>query len=64
MTIMRLGSGMLTIRAADADTIEKSSPGGKIQCNEAGRVAANLKLFLATETKWAILGGTGIWEVY
>jgi hypothetical protein len=64
LTIMRLGTGMLTIQAADADTIEKSAAGGKIRCKEAGRVAANLTLFLATETKWAILGGTGIWEVY
>ena len=64
LNVMRLGTGMLTIKAADADTIEKSRTGGEIRCNEAGRVIANLMFFLATETKWAILGGTGIWVTY
>ena len=62
--IMRLGTGTVTIKAPSPDTIEKSSAGGRIVCNESGRVLANLMLYLATQTKWAILGGTGIWTVY
>ena len=61
---LRLGTGSLTIQAADSDTIEKSSAGGKLVCNETGRVAANLIIHLVTATKWAILWGTGIWQVY
>ena len=63
VTIMRLGTGRLTIQAADIDTIEKSLPGGKIWCDEPGRVLANITLCLATVTKWAMLSGTGIWKV-
>jgi hypothetical protein len=62
--IMRLGTGNLTIKVPSPDTIEKSSAGGRIVCSESGRVLANLMLYLATQTKWAILGGTGIWTVY
>ena len=62
--IMRLGAGGVWINAADNDRIERSSAGGRIRCREAGRRAANVKLFLATETLWAILGGTGIWDVF
>ena len=61
---MRLGAGPIIIDAADSDTIEKSSPGGRLICNEPGRVVASLMLFLASETKWAIFGGCGIWYVY
>ena len=61
LTIMRLGTGKVTVKAADLDTIEKSRPGGVIFCREVGRVVANLTFFLATETKWAIQHGTGIW---
>lgn len=64
LIIMRLGTGSLTIQAADSDTIEKSKAGGKLVCNESGRVVANVLLSLATETKWAILAGTGIWKAY
>ncbi len=61
ITIIRLGSGSLRIKAADSDVIEKSRAGGSIICEETGRIAANVTLYLATETKWAIIGGTGIW---
>ena len=63
LIIMRLGTGRLTIQASDNDTIEKSKVGGRIFCQEIGRVVANIDLYLATETKWAILAGTGIWNV-
>ena len=62
--IMRVGTGSLTIQAADSDTIEKSGPGGKLVCDEADRVCANVWLYLATETEWAIMGGTGIWKAF
>ncbi len=62
---IRLGSGPLKIKAADSDTIESSSSGGFIRCDEGSeRVLANVKLYLATATKWAILAGTGIWKVF
>ncbi len=64
LIIIRLGTGKLIVKAADSDTIESSSPGGALICDEVGRVAANLHLYLATETKWAIIGSTGIWRVY
>jgi len=64
LIIMRLGTGSLTIKAADSDTIEKTRAGGKIVCDESGRVVANVRLMLASETKWAILAGTGIWKQY
>ena len=63
VTFLRIGSGRLTITAADADKIEYSSRGGSTYCNEdAKRIAANLTLQLVTETQWAIIGGTGIWK--
>lgn len=61
LIIMRLGTGRLTIQASDSDTIEKSKAGGQMYCQEEGRIVANLMLYLATETKWGILAGTGIW---
>lgn len=64
ITIMRIGTAPITIQASDQDTIETTSPGGRLVCYETNRICANLVLFLATETKWAILGGTGIWAVY
>jgi hypothetical protein len=63
--IIRLGDGSLRIKAADSDTIESSSAGGFIRCDEGSeRVLANVKLYLATATQWAILAGTGIWKVF
>ena len=62
--IVRLGDAKCEIRAADSDTIEKSSPGGAAICDEPGRVAANLTLVLVTETQWAIESGTGIWAIF
>jgi hypothetical protein len=63
LTVCRLGTGQVEIAAADSDTIEKSSAGGSILCNEPGRVVANVTLYLATETKWAILAATGLWQL-
>ena len=62
LIIMRIGSGSVRIQAADSDTIETSSAGGAIICSETTRVVANTTIYLASETKWAILAGTGIWS--
>jgi hypothetical protein len=61
LTIMRLGTGRLVIKPADADVIESSRPGGSLTCEEVGRVVANVTLYLASETIWAITAATGIW---
>ena len=61
--IVRIGTGKLSIRAADSDTIETSSTGGKIWCNENPRKGANVLLQLVQDTEWAIIAGTGIWAV-
>ena len=61
--IMRFGTGRLTIKASDNDTIERSVNGGTVYCEESGRPTANITIYLATETKWTILAGTGIWMV-
>lgn len=61
--VVRIGTGKLSVRAADSDTIETSSVGGKIWCNENPRKGANVMLQLVQATEWAIIAGTGIWAV-
>ena len=63
VNIYRIGTGRLTITAADSDVIETSSRGGSIWCVETKRVAANVTLQLVEVAKWAITAGTGIWKV-
>lgn len=63
ITIVRVGTGRLSVHAADNDTIEKSTPGGMVICDEAGRQGANITLFLATATQWVIVDGFGIWHL-
>lgn len=60
--IIRKGIGRLLIKAADSDQIETSKR-GVVYCNERNRVVANIGLYLAEETKWGILNGTGIWKI-
>lgn len=60
--IYRLGTGKLSITADSASTIEYSSYGGSIFCNEERRAAANVTLELVAANKWAIIGGTGLWK--
>jgi len=62
VTIVRLGTGRLLIKANDSDRIERSSAGSSIWCQEPGRVAANITLELVDEDLWGILSGTGIWK--
>jgi hypothetical protein len=61
ITIVRTGTGQLTITAADSDKIEKR--GSSIMCQEPNRVAPNVTLQLISEAQWAIIGATGIWHV-
>ena len=61
ITIVRIGTGTLSIVANDSDKIERN--GSKIDCAEPNRIAANVTLQLVTETQWAIIGATGIWRV-
>ncbi len=63
-TIIRIGDGRLSIKAADLDTIERSSPGGGIYCHESHRMIANATLYLASATQWGISGATGLWYLY
>lgn len=60
--IIRKGIGRLLVKAADADQIETSAR-GVVYCNERNRVVANIGLYLAEETKWGIINGTGIWKI-
>ena len=59
---VRVGTGKLTIYAADSDMIEYSSAPGRIWCDEMKRTAANQGLILVEADKWALLGGIGIWK--
>jgi hypothetical protein len=60
--IIRKGIGRLLIKAAGSDQIETSKR-GVVYCNERNRVVANIGLYLAEETKWGIINGTGIWKI-
>lgn len=62
ITILRQGTGMLNITAADNDYIERK--GGRMSCIETHRIAANVTLQLVAETQWAIIGASGIWRVH
>lgn len=58
-TIVKLGSGQVTIDAADSDYIEDSGAGATIYCNDAGIATITLKL--VTETQWIIKFANGTW---
>jgi len=58
-TIVKLGSGRMTIDAADTDTIADSGEGLTIYNNT--EVYATITLQLVSETKWFITGGHGTW---
>ena len=61
ITIVRIGTGALTIIGADSDKIERN--GACVKCDDNRRIACNVNLQLVTETQWAIIGATGIWKV-
>ena len=62
LCVVRLGSGRVTIQAADADVLENSSAGGAVFCEEASRGAANLWLRVVSATKYMFEQGCGIWK--
>ena len=63
LTIVRTGTGRLTIIPDAAAKIESGLLGGRIWCEEPKRVAANMTLQLITATQWAITSAMGIWIV-
>jgi hypothetical protein len=63
ITIIRTGTGKLTLTADDASRIEYSSTGGSILCVEKLRKAANVTLQLVSKNQWAITAGLGIWDI-
>ncbi len=58
---LKLGTGKLTIQAADSDTIADSGAGGTIYNNDIGQLWSTLTLMLGSETKWVIIEGHGSW---
>jgi hypothetical protein len=60
-TIWKLGTGKVTIDAADSDTIMDSSAGGTIYNSSTTEIWACIRLRLQTATQWAIDGGVGNW---
>lgn len=59
--IWKLGSGKVTIDAADSDTIMDSTAGGTIYNSSSTETWACLILRLETATQWGIQGGVGTW---
>jgi hypothetical protein len=62
LTIMRTGTGRLTIIPSVSAYIDYGSAGGRMWCEEKRRSAANLTLQVMTSTRWAVIGATGIWK--
>ncbi len=58
---VKLGSGTLTIEAADSDIIADSGPGDTIYNNEVTQSYATLCVLLASATQWVIIEGHGTW---
>jgi len=58
-TIVKLGTGAVTITAADSDTIEDSGAGLTIYCADEG--IATITLELVTATQWIIKFANGTW---
>jgi len=58
---VKLGSGTLTIVAADQDRIADSGVGDTIYDAESTETFATISLFLASEEQWVIIEGHGTW---
>jgi hypothetical protein len=58
-TIVKLGTGQVTIDAADSDTIEDSGAGDTIYCADETPATITLRLF--TSTGWYIIAANGTW---
>jgi len=61
ITLMKTGTGALSIHGADSDYLERY--GRTLKCIEEKRAAANLTLQLIAETQWAIIAGSGVWRI-
>ena len=59
MTFVNLGTGKLTINAADSDTIHDGTGGGSIY-NDADTCNPTVTLMLTSETTWSIIGISGL----
>lgn len=62
LTIMRTGTGRLTIIPDAAAYIDFGTAGGRMWCEEKRRYAANVSLQVMTSARWAVIGATGIWK--
>jgi hypothetical protein len=60
--IVKVGTGQVTIDAADSDTIADSSAGGTIYNNQAGEDYATITIQLATDTEWVVTKAHGTWS--
>jgi len=60
-TIIKLGTGQVTIQAAGGTYIADSGAGKTIYNNSAAETYATITLRLTTSTRWSILGGDGSW---
>lgn len=58
-TIIKLGTGQVTIDAADSDTIEDSGAGDTIYCID--ETNATISLLLVSDTEWVITYANGTW---
>ena len=61
VTVVKLGEGTVTIRAAGSTYIEDSTAGGAIYNNAAFPAYASATLRLVTPTRWLLIGGKGAW---
>jgi len=59
--IIKLGTGNVTIDAADSDTVNGGAAGGTLINNVAGEGFAYVKLRLVSATAWLIEAGMGSW---
>jgi hypothetical protein len=61
LEVYRIGTGSVTVHAADADTINDSAAGGSVASTRAGQTDAAIVLRLITETRYAIASVIGSW---
>ena len=62
LTIVKLGSGQLRIKAGTGARIGSSNLGGTLVSAEPYRIE-NIRIFLETSTRWVTVGGLGVWYV-
>jgi hypothetical protein len=62
ITFTKLGSGTVTIDAADSDIISNSGAGDTIYAEKAAETFANVTLeYIHSTTQWIIVGAHGTW---